>query len=432
MPASALFRREFTYRRAEGGRAAIKTARDHRCRLLLPLTRLLRWLAQPIGTEGPDTVASSAPGAIQAHLCQVRCLPVEDLNQRADAHPQADERGQRLFVPLHGVGDSALQPLQRAFAGGWCFAIPHGGDLRLRQLRQANLETGLHLVSQPGGFRFACVCREKGIGGSQRASTGQHGWVYFVQRVSRGVVKLVRPLDEQGHWHTDGGIGKNVMIGAAGEADRGVAEEGIATQTGVRRCIVEQLFAQPLQQVRGEGAHGFGRTLNEEGRASLGLILAHHIQVDPSHHAWDVVLVARQVGIGAADFGHPEKADAPPGLGQIAIGDKPLQRASRFQGRRRAGGVVVGRGLRVAKVRHDDHLFVHFAGDESGDDFHHAVVEATVHASAHLDRRLTLLGPLANQPAQPPSLARREDKAKAFLLARLARPPEGGVLPGVG
>ena len=79
------------------------------------------------------------------------------------------------------------------------------------------------------------------------AYAGQGVGIDFVDGVSRGMVELIRPLVEHGHGHADGGIGEDVMVGAAGEVGGGVAVKGVVAGAVDGDGFVVDEFAQAAE-----------------------------------------------------------------------------------------------------------------------------------------------------------------------------------------
>ena len=108
----------------------------------------------------------------------------------------------------------------------------------------------------------------------------------------------------------------------------------------------------------------------EEGQAPRQLI-ADHVQVDVAKRPFHPRGLGLDVGDRPGELGRPEEADRPPGLGQTALCDEPLERPGGFEDRGRPRGIVVRPEHAVALEdvgRDDDLLGVRVrAGDGSGD-----------------------------------------------------------------
>ena len=212
------------------------------------------------------------------------------------------------------------------------------------------------------------------------------------------------------------------MVAAAAERSNCVAHRGAAEFEGaVPTCIAVEHVPEPLHKHRRKRGHSLGRLLDVKHAMATLLVLADHIQVDGGHGARQSVLAIGQIGIGTGHLRHPQEANAAAGRWQRPVVDQALQGSGDLDGCSRAGSVVVGRRLRVAKMRHHQHLLIALAGDERGHDFERAVVERADHLGAHAHGQIL---------AQPAALARCQDKTEAARLVRT--PPKRGVLARVG
>ncbi len=95
------------------------------------------------------------------------------------------------------------------------------------------------------------------------------------------------------------------------------------------------------------------------------------------------------------------------GGGRRPSADQLVQRRCDLNRRGRAGGVVVGRGLGMAKMREDHNLLIGLAGDEGGDHFEGSVAEGAHDVGPHLRRRVA---------AQFTALARGQHESEAFRV----------------
>ena len=255
--------------------------------------------------------------------------------------------------------------------------------------RQGAAERDAQLVEEPERLPLARGGDGVGVGGGEDAGAPQHRRVDLVERVGAGVVELVRPLDDHRAGDADGRVGEEVVVAAAREGGHGPLEEGVAGVAGqVGGVLPRQLAHDRGKQVAREARAGRGRPLGQQRSLAERLVLADHVEVDRGDGPRDAPLVGRQVAVGAGDLRRQEDADAAAGPGQRAVVDQAAERARALESGGRAAGVVVGRGLRVAEVRDDQHLLASAslaglalagpARDEGRDDLHLAVVEARV------------------------------------------------------
>ena len=153
-------------------------------------------------------------------------------------------------------------------------------------------------MAQPGGVSRSGARQPVGVDRGQRAAARQAVGAHPVGRVGRGVVELVRPVDEHGRRDADGGVGQDIVIGAAAERRLAVAH------------AIQERLAQPAQQVIGERGAGRGQAHQLPTAARLALVGADHVEVqprDPAAGAHSASCAASQAKVPVISGGHRKR-----------------------------------------------------------------------------------------------------------------------------
>ncbi len=261
--------------------------------------------------------------------------------------------------------------------------------------------------------------------------------VQAVHRIGGGVIVAVRPLAQHGGGDPDGGVGQDLVVAPSREVAQEEIEHGDLTG---RIEIGDRTFDLIVTKGRHIGDKGgCGIRLGPQGQGTVagGLAAAHHVQVEAGQDPVRPVIFVGQPGIGAGELRHEDDPDTPLERWEFTGVQEPLEHPEHLHGATNPTGIVIGAGLGVAKMGHQQDLLLGLPLQEGFHQLNGSGVEAGIHPAA--GRRVgglgavlfVLLPELEAEGRQliPLSGAKHVTEGIGFKVRIL--PPEGAVVPGI-